>query len=64
MYQQVNFYQAEFRSEEQIFCATTLLKACGAIVLAMLLTYAFAAQKVNSIESESQIVARDRKSVV
>lgn len=64
MYQQVNFYQAEFRSEEQIFCATTLLKACGAIVLAMLLTYAFAAQKVNSIESESQIVARQETAAV
>jgi len=64
MYQQINFYQDEFRSEEQIFCATTLLKFCGAIVLAMILAYAFAAQKVTSIESESQIVARQETAAV
>jgi len=64
MHQQINFYQAQFRSEEQIFSATTLLKAVAAVVLAMLLTYAFAAQKVSSIESESQIVARQETAAV
>jgi len=64
MRQQINFYQAEFRSEEQIFSAMTLLKGCGAIVFAMLLSYAFAVQKVGNIESESQIVARQETAAV
>ncbi|MBT8090252.1 MAG: PilN domain-containing protein [Gammaproteobacteria bacterium] len=64
MRQQINFYKTEFRSEEQIFSAMTLLKGCAAIVFAMFLAYAFAVQKVGSIESESQIVARQETAAV
>lgn len=56
MHQQVNFYQAEFRVREQIFSATTILMACGAVMLTMFITYVFATQKVSSIESELRIV--------
>jgi len=64
MHQQVNFYQAEFRAKEQIFCTTTMLMACGAIMLTMLLTYVFAMQKVSGIESELQIVVGQQAAAV
>lgn len=64
MQQQINFYRDEFRSEDQIFCATTLLKFCGAVLLAMLLTYAFAVQKVDGIENESKIIAMQETAAV
>lgn len=64
MYQQINFYQSEFRREQQIFSAATLLMACGAIMLAMLLTYAIATQKLNSIESTLQIVSSQEAAAV
>lgn len=64
MNQQVNFYQAEFRNEEQIFGATTMLLGCGSIMLTMLLIYVFAVQKVGSIESELQIVVSQETAAV
>lgn len=56
MQQQINFYRAEFRREQRAFGANTMISACGAIALAMLLGYAFAAQKMSGIETELQIV--------
>ncbi len=56
MHQQINFYQAEFRIKEQVFSATTLLKGCGAIVLVMVFSYVFAAQKLSGMERELQIM--------
>ncbi len=56
MHQQINFYRAEFLSQQRAFGANTMLIACGAIVLTMLLAYAFAAQKMAGIETELQIV--------
>ena len=58
MRQEINFYQPEFRDEDPEFGAMTLIKASGAIVLAMLLAYAFAAQKITSIDNELSIVAQ------
>ncbi|MAF84329.1 MAG: hypothetical protein QGH93_03805 [Gammaproteobacteria bacterium] len=56
MYQQINFYQDEFRATEQIFCATTLLKTCAAALLVMLLTSVLAIQEMSSVERELEIV--------
>jgi hypothetical protein len=58
MRQEINFYQPEFRNEEPIFGAKTLIKGSGAIVLTMLLAYAFAAQKIASIDNELAIVSQ------
>lgn len=57
MHQQINFYQTEFRANQNIFCAAMLLKALGAIALVMLLTFWFATAKLNGIERELQIVS-------
>ncbi len=64
MHQQINFYQTEFRREQQFFSAATLLMTCGAIMLAMLLTYVIALQKLNSIESTVQIVSSQEAAAV
>ena len=56
MHQQINFYEGEFRSEAQLFGATTLMVACGTLVFAMLLVYVFAAHKVAGLENELQLV--------
>lgn len=64
MDQQINFYQAEFRSERQIFSATALLKACAVIVLASLLTYVFALQQLGNIESQLQIVSSQESAAI
>ena len=64
MHQQINFYRDEFRSEDQIFCAMTLLKFCAAVLLTMLLGYAFAVQKVDRIENETEIIARQESAAV
>ena len=58
MRQEINFYQPEFRNEEPEFGAKTLIKGSGAIVLAMLLAYAFSAQKITSIDNELAIVSQ------
>ncbi len=58
MRQEINFYQPEFRDEDPEFGAMTLIKASGAIILVMLLAYAFAAQKITSIGNELTIVAQ------
>ena len=64
MQQQINFYHAEFRGNQQVFSAATLLKFCGAMVLGMLLTYVFALQKLASIESELQVVSSQETAAI
>ncbi len=64
MHQQINFYQSEFRREQQFFSAATLLMACGAFMLVMLLSYAIAMQKLNSIENTLQIVSSQEAAAV
>ncbi len=64
MRQQINFYRADFRSEDQIFAAATLLIGCGVIMLAMLLTYVFALRQLSSIASELQIVRNQETAAI
>lgn len=64
MHQQINFYRSEFRNEAQIFGARTLVQACGAIVLVMLLTYGFATQKLASIQNELQFVSQQEVTAI
>ncbi len=64
MRQQINFYQAEFRIEQQVFSAITLLKGCAAIVLAMVISYVFAVQKLSGMERELQIVSSQEAAAV
>lgn len=64
MNQQLNFYQAEFCSREQLFGAMTVLKLCGVLVLAMVLTSTLAARKVRSSESEFQTIILQEKAAV
>ncbi len=56
MQQQINFYQAEFRTEEQLFCATMLLKSGAGILLVMILISILSIREMSSIEQELQIV--------
>ena len=57
MQQQINLYQAGFRRATQNFGATTLVRASGIIMLAMLLTYGIAVYKLSSVDAELQIVS-------
>jgi len=61
MRQQINFYNAEFSAGPQIFGAATLLIVCGVIMLAMVLTYVFAARQASGISSDLQIVRNQEK---
>ena len=56
MQQQINLYQSGFRRTTQIFCATSLIRAGGIIMFAMLLTYGFAVHKLSNVDTELQIV--------
>lgn len=64
MHQQINFYQAEFRHDRQIFGAITLLQAAGIVIVAMLLSYVFATQKLGSIDRELQIVSSQEAAAI
>lgn len=58
MNQQINLYQARFRPQTRMFPAWAMLQTAGILLLAMLLMYGFAQQRVNSIEKELEVVAR------
>ena len=64
MNQQINFFQAEFRTEKQNFSAATLLGFCGAIIFAMFLIQVFAIQKLSGIENELQIMSSQETAAV
>jgi len=64
MQQQINFYQAQFRTRQRNFSAATLLMACGAIVLAMLLAYGFEMHKLDGIKSELKIVNNQEQAAI
>ena len=65
MQQQINFYQAEFRSKTDIFGTATLLAVCGVSLLAMALAYGFAMYQFNSIERELKTVnAQEQAAIV
>jgi len=57
MKQQINLYQAQYRPQTRMFPASIMLQATGLLVLAMLLMYALAQQRVGGIEQELEIMA-------
>lgn len=58
MNQQINLYQARFRPQTRVFPAWFMLQATGVLVLGMLLATMFAQQRINGVERELTIVAR------
>ncbi len=58
MNQQINLYHAEFRPQMRLFPAWFMLQATTIVVLGMLLTYVFAQHRVDGVEEELTIVAR------
>jgi hypothetical protein len=64
MQQQINFYQDRFRFARKIFGAKTLLIGSGVIMLAMLVTYVFALNKLSNVSSQLQIVSGQEKAAV
>lgn len=58
MNQQINLYQAQYHPRTRMFPALFMLQAAGILLFAMLLMYAFAQQRIGSVEQELEIVAR------
>ena len=64
MHQQINFYQSGFRFVQQLFGAKSLLISSSVIMLAMLMIYVFALDKLSSVASELQVVSGQEKAAV
>ena len=64
MQQQINFYQAEFRTTRAKFSAAMLLMACGAMVLAMLVAFGFQTYKLEGIKSELKTVNNQEQAAI
>ena len=64
MQQQINFYQAEFRTTRANFSAAMLLMACGAMVLAMLVAFGFQTYKLEGIKSELRTVNNQEQAAI
>lgn len=64
MQQQVNFYQVQFRERITPLPTTLLLQACAAMFVAMLLIFAFAANRVGGVESEVRIITAQEKAAL
>ena len=64
MNQQINLYQAQFRPQTRMFPAWFMLKATGILVIAMLLMYGFAQQRIAAIEQELEIVNRQESAAI
>lgn len=58
MKQQINLYQSQFRPQTRMFPAGFLLQTAGILVLGMFLATLFAQQRINNVEQELEIVAR------
>ncbi|MDZ7642970.1 MAG: PilN domain-containing protein [Woeseiaceae bacterium] len=58
MQQQVNFYQPQFRARSARLPATMLLQACAAVVVAMLLLYAYGAWRVGGVQGDLRVIAQ------
>ncbi|MDH3533305.1 MAG: hypothetical protein OEO82_10270 [Gammaproteobacteria bacterium] len=58
MNQQINLYQVQYRPQMRIFPAGFMLKATGIALFAMLVLFGFAQQRIDGIEQELEIVAR------
>jgi len=64
MNQQINLYQTQYRPQMRMFPAKIMLQATGILLFAMLLMYGFAQHRVDGIEQELQIVARQESVAV
>ena len=64
MQQQINFYQAQFRTTRANFSAAMLLMACGAMVLAMLVAFGFQTYKLEGIKSELRTVSNQEQAAI
>jgi len=58
MNQQINLYQSQFHPQTRMFPAWFMLKVLGVFVFGMVLTTLFAQQRIDSVEQELTIVAR------
>lgn len=58
MNQQINLYQIQYRAQTRMFPAGFMLRATGVLLFGMVLMYAFAQQRIDGIEQELEIVAR------
>ena len=64
MNQQINLYQPQFQPETRVFPAWFMLQATGILLLAMLLTYGFAQQRITGIEKELEVVTRQEAAAI
>lgn len=64
MNQQINLYQAQFQPQSRVIPAWFMLQATGILLLAMLLTYGFAQQRISGIEQELEVVARQESAAL
>lgn len=64
MNQQINLYQAQFQPQSRMFPAWFMLQATGILLIAMLLTYGFAQQRIAGIEQELEVVTRQELAAV
>jgi len=64
MNQQINLFQPQFQPETRVFPAWFMLQATGILLLAMLLTYGFAQQRITGIEQELEVVPRQEAAAV
>ncbi len=64
MNQQINLYQDQFRPQTRMFPAWFMLQAVGVLVFGMLLMTLFAQQRIDGIERELEIVARQESVVL
>ena len=64
MNQQINLYQLQFRPQTRMFPAWFMLQAAAIVLFGMVLMYVFAQQRVDSVEQELTIVARQETLVL
>jgi hypothetical protein len=64
MNQQINLYQPEFRPQTRMFPAWFMLQAAAIVFFGMALMYVFAQQRIDNVEQELEIVARQETLVL
>lgn len=64
MNQQINLYQSQFRPQTRMFPAWFMLQAVGILAFGMLLMTLFAQQRIDGVERELEIVARQESVVL
>jgi len=58
MQQQINFYQRSFRPQTPFFSGAVITQSLAAVAIMMLVSYGYAWQRVEAMQSELQLVAR------